>query len=330
MKDIGFSVIIPVYNVERYLRECIDSVLAQTYKDFEIILVDDGSQDQSGSVCDEYSLRDSKVRVIHKKNEGLISARRAGLKASRGDYICFVDSDDTIHSCLLMDIAHVVERTNADVISFKWTRTDLAGRMLREETAVFPEGIVSKRTYIRKVASSFDLNSLCKKICRRELFDIDSDYREYYCLSQGEDLLQTIPILERARVFYYLDKSYYYYRTNPTSISNNYKKGQYQSLQVIRPMLFQCMMKLGYDTEEDLEAFFSQYLRSLLEKILQYCRFNNYCEDVFREIYGYPFVQKAHEYIYLMGMKERIGLWLFFSRKWRLLYFGCKLYVYQR
>ena len=76
MKDIGFSVIIPVYNVERYLRECIDSVLAQTYKDFEIILVDDGSQDQSGSVCDEYSLRDSKVRVIHKKNEGLNNSQK--------------------------------------------------------------------------------------------------------------------------------------------------------------------------------------------------------------------------------------------------------------
>ncbi len=88
------SVIIPVYNVEKYLAECVDSVLGQTYKNLEIILVDDGSTDTSGKMCDEYAEKDERVRVIHKKNGGLSSARNAGIEVCRGEYLCFLDSDD--------------------------------------------------------------------------------------------------------------------------------------------------------------------------------------------------------------------------------------------
>jgi len=88
------SVIVPVYNVEKYLRECVDSVLAQTFKDFELILVDDGSPDNSGKICDEYAAKDSRVRVFHKTNGGVSSARNFGIKESRADYIAFLDSDD--------------------------------------------------------------------------------------------------------------------------------------------------------------------------------------------------------------------------------------------
>jgi len=88
------SVIVPVYNVEKYLRECVDSVLAQTFKDFELILVDDGSPDNSGKICDEYAAKDSRVRVFHKANGGVSSARNFGIKESRADYIAFLDSDD--------------------------------------------------------------------------------------------------------------------------------------------------------------------------------------------------------------------------------------------
>ena len=90
------SVIVPVYNVERYIRQCVESILEQTYADLEIILVDDGSTDGSGSICDEYKLKDNRVVVIHKCNGGLSEARNAGLDIARGEYIGFVDSDDYI------------------------------------------------------------------------------------------------------------------------------------------------------------------------------------------------------------------------------------------
>lgn len=96
-----FSVIIPVYNVEKFIHRCVDSVLAQTFSDFELILVDDGSTDHSGAICDGYARQDVRVKVVHKSNGGLSSARNAGLDQAKGEYICFVDSDDYIREDLL-------------------------------------------------------------------------------------------------------------------------------------------------------------------------------------------------------------------------------------
>lgn len=91
------SIIVPVYNVEEYLSECVDSVLNQTYSDIEVILVDDGSTDQSGNICDEYAEMDSRIKVIHKKNEGVSAARNTGIETASGERIIFVDSDDCLH-----------------------------------------------------------------------------------------------------------------------------------------------------------------------------------------------------------------------------------------
>ena len=88
------SVIVPVYKAEAYLHRCVDSILAQTFQDFEVLLIDDGSPDRSGEICDEYARKDKRVRVFHKENGGVSSARNMGLDNARGEYVCFVDSDD--------------------------------------------------------------------------------------------------------------------------------------------------------------------------------------------------------------------------------------------
>ena len=105
------SVIVPVYNVEKYLRRCVDSILGQTYSDFELLLVDDGSPDGCPQICDEYAARDSRVRVIHKPNGGLISARNAGILAARGDYVCIVDGDDRALGNMLQFIRDTVSKS---------------------------------------------------------------------------------------------------------------------------------------------------------------------------------------------------------------------------
>lgn len=109
------SVIIPVYNVERYLRRCVDSVLNQTYKNLEIILVDDGSPDGSPAICDEYAQIDSRVKVIHKENGGLSSARNAGMAVATGEYIGFVDSDDWIDPVMYQVCYDLIEQNKADM-----------------------------------------------------------------------------------------------------------------------------------------------------------------------------------------------------------------------
>ena len=95
---IKVSVIVPVYNVEKYIRRCLDSIISQTYKNLEIIIVDDGSTDNSGKICDKYALEDTRIQVIHKENEGIVSARKVGILRATGEYTTIVDSDDWVES----------------------------------------------------------------------------------------------------------------------------------------------------------------------------------------------------------------------------------------
>ena len=119
MSDLRFSIIIPVYNVEKYLRECVDSVLAQTFERYEVILVDDGSPDSCPAICDEYASKDARIKVIHKPNGGLSDARNAGLDIARGEYILFLDSDDWWDK---FDFLHKLDKTiedgGADIVIF--------------------------------------------------------------------------------------------------------------------------------------------------------------------------------------------------------------------
>lgn len=118
MNTPKISVVIPVYNVERYLAECVDSVLVQSFGDYEIILVDDGATDSSGQICDEYANKDPRVRVIHRQNGGLSAARNTGLDAAAGDYVYFLDSDDYIAPDTLQKLHALAEREGADVVFF--------------------------------------------------------------------------------------------------------------------------------------------------------------------------------------------------------------------
>ena len=107
------SVIVPVYKAEAYLHACIDSILSQTFSDFELILVDDGSPDNCGAICDDYAARDSRVRVIHQKNQGQAAARNHALAAAKGDWVCFVDSDDAVHPQMLERLRQAAAESGA-------------------------------------------------------------------------------------------------------------------------------------------------------------------------------------------------------------------------
>lgn len=115
MEDIKVSMIIPVYQVEKYLRQCLDSVLVQTHKNLEIILVDDGSKDTSGAICDEYAAKDNRISVIHKKNEGVSTARNVGMAAATGEWICFADSDDLLREDYVEYLLKMVIKNNVEV-----------------------------------------------------------------------------------------------------------------------------------------------------------------------------------------------------------------------
>lgn len=129
------SVIVPIYNIEKWLQRCIDSILAQTYRDFELLLIDDGSTDSSGAICDEYAEKDSRVRIVHKPNGGVSSARNLGLDKARGEWIAFCDADDYVSPHYLKNLYEAADTENVDLV-FNYAVVDCNGKAEKES---YPE-----------------------------------------------------------------------------------------------------------------------------------------------------------------------------------------------
>lgn len=162
------SVIIPVYNVDRYLGECLDSVLAQTVKELEVILVDDGSTDRSGEICDMYAERDARVKVIHQPNSGRSAARNAALAAASGEYVGFVDSDDWIEPRMYETLLNALERTGADLAICGYWFEYTWGRRVKQP--MLPASTLPRDRAIELLVEDRYIQSLsCDKLFRREV-----------------------------------------------------------------------------------------------------------------------------------------------------------------
>ena len=174
MKNLLVSVIVPIYNVEKYLRKCVDSILNQTYKNLEIILVDDGSPDNCGNICDEYALSDSRIRIIHKKNGGLSDARNAGLDIARGNYILFVDSDDYIDETMVEKLYEALEKEKAEMSLCSFVYVNEEGVPIKEKNNGIPikTEVLSGIEAIRHLGSQRGAcyTIACCKLYKAELF----------------------------------------------------------------------------------------------------------------------------------------------------------------
>ena len=209
------SIVIPVYRVEQTLARCVDSVLGQSFDDYEIILVDDGSPDQSGRICDDYALRDSRIRVVHKSNGGLSSARNTGIDISRGDYITFIDSDDFIGDNTL---AILMSRLNAhpdyDILEYPvcWHH-GAPDQVVRKFGAHEYDDM---RSYWLD-GKAYTHTYACNKIYVRRLFDSV----RYPHSRLFEDALTLPHLLEHARLVATTEEGMYYYTENPAGITSN-------------------------------------------------------------------------------------------------------------
>ena len=166
------SIIIPVYNVADWLPETVDSVLAQSFRDFELILVDDGATDGSGEICDSYAARDARVRVIHQKNAGVSAARNTGVAAAKGDYIGFTDSDDIIEKDMYAVMMSLAEKHNADVVQCRHDRANTLNEALRQDDSV----VMTGEEFVRRIFTKTGLDytnqvALWSKIYKKELFE---------------------------------------------------------------------------------------------------------------------------------------------------------------
>jgi glycosyltransferase involved in cell wall biosynthesis len=252
------TIIIPCYKVEKYLPACINSVLKQTYKDLEIYLVDDGSPDNCGLICDEYAKIDDRIRVIHKSNGGLSDARNAAINVAKGEFITFIDSDDTVSECHIEELYRLVKKYNCSLSVCQWQtycegeRLVVKQKKLKEICYNTPQEAVTAMFY----QEEFD-NAACVKLYHRSLFDdikfpkgllFEDDYTVYQLFFKSDKIA-------------YSNKITYYYLLRSDSIegASFSKKKMDSALEVFRSM------------EDDHFHLISQVLPAYQSRYLSFC-----------------------------------------------------------
>lgn len=206
------SVIVPVYNVEQYLKICLDSIINQTYINLEIILVNDGSTDGSGDICEEYKRNDGRIKVIHKENGGLSSARNIGIRNATGNWIGFVDSDDYVEKDMYESLLLLAKKYKADLVlgQFRtFDSLDIEDYINTNSNIIFKEKELIE-TFILNPGKYRITNSVWDRLYKKELVE-NIDFPEG---KLNEDIVYTIEVFYKCKKAVYVDHAYYNYRIN--------------------------------------------------------------------------------------------------------------------
>lgn len=254
MKKVPFfSILMPVYNAEDFVEESIDSVIGQSFQDYELIVVDDGSTDRSSTICDKYADGDDRVKVIHKQNGGLISARRTAINECIGNYVVFIDADDTLKPDALSKLHGLIESSKCDCLIYGFDKV-LDGSVIGSTSEPDNEIVLEKREAYKKIFFDSSYNALWRKVAKRTAFDGRS-YEEYYKYSMGEDLLQSLEILENSNKFMFIKDRLYNYRVNQASITHTLNYNKYDFSYRIYEFTLQYLLNCGVLSKEDIKAY---------------------------------------------------------------------------
>ena len=261
-----FSIIIPVYNAEKTLEKCLDSILSQSFCDYEVILTDDGSKDRSLSICQAYCQKDMRFRVCCQENKGPSSARNQGMRRASGEYLCFVDSDDFIRSDYLEQMRSALLKTGADVLFFGFNRLDREGKLC--QTRIPPTGLkgldLAAELSARDMFGYTWIKCISRKLAEDTLFPED--------ITLFEDELFTLSIIEKANHVDTLPEALYSYVTGGADMLTG---RTYQDYCVLSDRVFSAWERLMSNTPGG-EAFLSRKANSLVAR----CRYYGLERDV--------------------------------------------------
>lgn len=280
-----FSVVVPVYNVEKYVRACLESVCMQTFDDFEVVIVNDGSSDQSLYICKDFAKKNAiPIRIVSQDNRGLLLARRAGIDAARGDYVVCLDADDELRHDALEVIDGTLKATNADVLLFQASRDEEYSVPYLNYEGLYSvadaKGLVPEETVKALLATTHNVHNMCGKAIKREHVGQGVDYASFGRLQYGEDLLQTMKVFDTSRVFVVIPDILYYYRDNRLSISHGVNKSRIVDISVVRNRLLAYAERWNHELVPFVKA------NSCVE-VLAYCaicsnrlRINDACIEI--------------------------------------------------
>ena len=286
------SVIVPVYNTDTYLTKCIESIVNQTYRTLEIILIDDGSTDKSGAICDQYADVDKRIKVVHKDNQGLVPARKQGLQMAQGEVVTFVDSDDWIEPDMYEEMMEIYERENVDLVSTGFIIDDWDGRSIGSEHDLPKEGVYCAETIKNDIVPIMMWNeeysrwtitsAVWNKLFRRELLKeviqpLDNE------LTLGEDAAITYPFITMAEKIYIKNKSWYHYVMREKSMSRAFDFSVFEKIYRFKDYLTIFLERKNL--LEELSMTLESYVRIFLNGAVK----NIYAMDMERIFYLFPF-----------------------------------------
>lgn len=290
------SVIIPVYNSESYLHRCVDSLLTQSYTDFELILVDDGSRDSSSDICDEYARKDGRIKVFHKENAGVSSARNLGLDNATGEFVVFVDSDDWVDIHFLEYLYTAVHKEKFDIavceiINYYGHKIKISNNSLIEK---------GKCAYIKhQIIAGF--TSVCNMMFNREF--IEANRLRFEKVRYSEDFIFSIKaICLSKRITYVANHLYYYDRTNEISALHHYPDDMYKDLLYGDALMIDFFKEEGYFDDFKREIYWRVLAnkRELVLSVNKHKEFKKLLPESKRYILDCP----------LINQKLRVMMWL--------------------
>lgn len=331
---VEISIIVPIYNVEKYLVKCLDSIESQVFRNFEVILVNDGSTDNSPNICDEYCEKYDHFQVIHKKNEGLGFARNTGIEKAIGEYVVFIDSDDYVDDNFLSELYNKIKDTNSDTCLGGFKRVDNYGNVKykeRYEEKVYSGRDVYSKLFPKMLGSSPEKSDSIRMSVWNAIYSIDiikknnirfPSEREFI----SEDIVFDINYYKFSQRVVLINSLAYNYRINSESLTLKYNKSRFEKYKYLCSELAKKLTEFGFDDEAKIRLY-RMYFVNVRTCILQ--EINSVLHPSYKEALKNISDICSDEHLRLimkiypvnkLGLKQKIFLNLIEKRMCRLLY----------
>lgn len=328
------SVIVPVYNVEKYLRRCLDSIVNQTYKNLEIILVDDGSVDNSGNICDEYAVKDKRIQVIHKENGGVSKARNIAMNIMSGKYVIFIDADDWIEKDCIEELVNAAIMHNVELVRYNYyvnyTSND---NLVTNEKKYFEQKNVSirERKYFNQIieyiiAGKINAYSVLLLVRTEVIHKYNIFFQEDVHLM--EDVLFYIDLFTHITSFIYVDIPMYHYFQNSEGAclsKQNYDRNLYETF-MVNKKIKEKLLKNNFNIEEQVKILDTRYISLITEYIYRYISINTEKYIIFekmKQITANPFFVEMWSNFdsNLISFKLSLPARMLYNRRYNSVYF---------
>ena len=333
-----FSVIVPAFNVEKYLRKCLESIKNQTFDDYEVIIIDDGSTDDTHGICDEYSEMDHRFKVVHKENGGVVSARKSGARQTMGEYIVTVDGDDEIEESLLYALYQEICQKKPDLLAFGYKTINEVGIVESERLNDIQNGYYDGEA-LKDVKAKFLYDDSRPGVNGGNLaFSTwskavkSSIYRECIMkvddrVEKGEDLVALIYIMQMVRSVMVTDITGYHYRMQPTSMTHVFKTEDINKQAILRDEIYKAISEYNSMTNQaSVCVFYTSYERvqKLVDSDTDYNKFKNIIgEAKEKQLFDCVYKMKCTH----LRFSEKMKLFIIKHEWWWFLYIYIKLQI---